>query len=1287
MKEPGPDCFQQNEPVMCSGSEERKQSELLRRNRILSVLHEMALGIMNRRNVVELLETVLERAAELVDAAEGWIVLFNEDRTEQIRVVALGEEGRRLLGQRCPIDSDGVGQVWRSGEMVVINSPAAAGGTDHHGLPGMGAFIGLPLRNGLELAGVISLRHRQPGRRFTQEDEAALEQLAGLASVAYENAVLQRDLAQELSERKLIETAREALYELAEKVHGGLKLPELFKAVHTMIARLVYFDHFFIALYDEASDTVSFPYYVNDWVPVPEARTGGRGLTEYALRRGESIMVSRENYWQLVNSGEVNLCESVMMKVVDQDSFFWLGIPLKSSGNRVFGVLAVAVFEQERSYKPADIDILNFISHQISMAVERVQSQEALRESEEKYRAIVENSTDAIFMIRDGKYHFVNSSLCDIFGLGANRIEGNDIRTLLHPNCREEVWQNYHKRLQGVPVPSPYEVTIINEQGEERSGEINARRILLNGEPVILGVARDNTETRRAVRIQQALYRISEAAAMATDLTELFGAIHATVRDLLPAENFYAALYNESENMLEFPYYTDAYDLWEPRRLFGGGLTDQVISSGKLLCLDEKEIAQLLQQGKIMLKGTLPRQWLGVPLIASDNRIQGAIVVQIYEGPNRYGQMDREVMNTISRQVAMAVERTRAQAALRESEEKYRVIAENTMDAIFVIKNEKYVWANEAMGRMLGIDSGELLGRQVGGFVHQDDWEWFVENYRRNGLGEQGRTFYEIRVITAQGLERVWELNTRPVMVGGEPAIQGLARDVTERDRSARLQNALYRIAEATSSTSNLENLYWAVHRIVGGLMPADNFYIALYNKAEQTISFPYFVDQKDPPQVPRRVRRGITEYVIRQGRPVCIDQAELLALRERREVSAGSADALNWLGVPLKEVDGQVFGVMAMKIYQGNYRYTESDVNMLSAISGQVAMAIQRKQAEEKLRFISLHDALTGLFNRAYFETELQRLNTKRDGGAAVIVCDVDGLKLVNDTLGHLAGDRVLAAVAGILRKSVRQADMVARIGGDEFAVLLQDGDATVVGMVCQRIRQEIRNFNRRRQKMPVSLSVGHSFREQRPFDAREIFREADNHMYREKLHRSRSTRSSLVQTAMKMLEMRDFLTEGHGERLQDMVSRLARRLNLPECQIADLRLLARFHDIGKVGIPDRILFKPGPLTPEETKEMQTHCEIGHRIALSSDDITPLADWILKHQEWWNGQGYPLGIKGKDIPVECRVLALADAFDAMTSDRPYRKAMTQEEAVEELRKNAGTQFDPELVELFVEIL
>jgi len=346
-----------------------------------------------------------------------------------------------------------------------------------------------------------------------------------------------------------------------------------------------------------------------------------------------------------------------------------------------------------------------------------------------------------------------------------------------------------------------------------------------------------------------------------------------------------------------------------------------------------------------------------------------------------------------------------------------------------------------------------------------------------------------------------------------------------------------------------------------------------------------------------------------------------------------------------------------------------------------------ERKQAEARLKYVSFHDSLTGLYNRSYFEETMQRLAANpANRSIGLMICDLDGLKMVNDTLGHEYGDQLLISTANILTQCLPGSAVVARIGGDEFAVVLDDTTEAQMEECCQTIRHELNNCNVNSQGIPMSVSVGSALAAGSSVFVKDLYKEADNNMYREKLHRGQSARSAVVQTVMRLLEARDFITEGHADRLQDMVSSLGQAVGLPEGKLADLRLLAQFHDIGKVGIPDRILLKPGPLTKQEFIEMQRHCEIGHRIALSSPDLAPIAEWILKHHEWWNGGGYPLGLAGDAIPLESRILAIADAYDAMTSNRPYRSAMSREAAVAELKRCAGTQFDRDLVDKFCRI-
>jgi diguanylate cyclase (GGDEF)-like protein/PAS domain S-box-containing protein len=360
--------------------------------------------------------------------------------------------------------------------------------------------------------------------------------------------------------------------------------------------------------------------------------------------------------------------------------------------------------------------------------------------------------------------------------------------------------------------------------------------------------------------------------------------------------------------------------------------------------------------------------------------------------------------------------------------------------------------------------------------------------------------------------------------------------------------------------------------------------------------------------------------------------------------------------------------------------------VNHHKVIQCNIRDITQRKQAEEQLRHLSLHDALTGLYNRVYFLEEMQRLKSGRFDPVGIMIGDVDGLKLVNDTLGHSMGDTVLVTAANIIQECFRGSDVVSRVGGDEFAVLLPNTERNVIESACCRIRNAVSRNNVSNLQLPLSISLGFAVADGKS-SMEELYKEADNQMYREKLHRSQSARSAIVQTLKKALEARDFMTEGHVNRLKLLMVTFAPMIRMSEQRVSDLLLLAQFHDIGKVGIPDSILFKPSYLTPNEYAEMQRHCEIGYRIAQSSPDLAPIADLILKHHEWWNGRGYPLGLKGEGIPLECCILAIADAYDSMTSERPYHKPIPQEEAVAELKKCAGTQFNPELVDKFVQIL
>lgn len=355
---------------------------------------------------------------------------------------------------------------------------------------------------------------------------------------------------------------------------------------------------------------------------------------------------------------------------------------------------------------------------------------------------------------------------------------------------------------------------------------------------------------------------------------------------------------------------------------------------------------------------------------------------------------------------------------------------------------------------------------------------------------------------------------------------------------------------------------------------------------------------------------------------------------------------------------------------------------NKLTYIQGYMLDISQRKEAEEAIRYLSYHDKLTGLYNRLYFEEKLLRLDHPIYLPLSVIVIDVNGLKLVNDVLGHFKGDELLIQVAAAIKNCCRKEDVACRWGGDEYMVLLPATKASTANQICDRIKTCCENVVI--QGLQVSASLGVMTKEHNNQDINEVLRLAEEKMYRNKLLQHTSNRNVVIRSLEKSLQSRSDETELHTQRLIQAVVQMGQYLRLSQSDLDELVLLAALHDIGKIAIPDYILNKPSALTDGEWVIMKKHSESGYRIAQSSPEMASVADTILYHHERWDGKGYPLGLQGRDIPLPSRILAIVDAYDVMTNGRPYKEKISSEMAIAELKRCAGTQFDPELVEAFI---
>lgn len=346
--------------------------------------------------------------------------------------------------------------------------------------------------------------------------------------------------------------------------------------------------------------------------------------------------------------------------------------------------------------------------------------------------------------------------------------------------------------------------------------------------------------------------------------------------------------------------------------------------------------------------------------------------------------------------------------------------------------------------------------------------------------------------------------------------------------------------------------------------------------------------------------------------------------------------------------------------------------------------ITLQKKYLDD-ITYMSYHDQLTGLWNRHYFADYIEKSDMSLLLPITVMMADVNGLKLVNDGFGHAAGDELIQAAAKSLQACIPRDSIIARWGGDEFLMLLPNTDLKSSQVIHDEILKKVQG-KKISDMIPVSIAIGSITNESEEFYLEDLIREAEDKMYVSKMQSQASYRSSIVDSLKHVLFEQDYETEEHTQRISKMAMAVAQRLGLSKSDKDKLTLLGSLHDIGKTGIPTSILSCPDQLSDEQWEMMKKHPEIGYRICVNVPELNGIADLILTHHEHWNGQGYPRGLKGSEIPLLSRLIAILDAFDVIIHGRPYKKEQSPNWAIDEIKRCAGTQFDPNLVKVFVQV-
>lgn len=699
------------------------------------------------------------------------------------------------------------------------------------------------------------------------------------------------------------------------------------------------------------------------------------------------------------------------------------------------------------------------------------------------------------------------------------------------------------------------------------------------------GYVTDITEQRRSQSVHEALYQISTAVITAADLNELFTDIHAILRRLLPANNFFIALYDPAEDLIHFPYYVDEYDAPPGSKKPHRGLTEYVLRTGQTLLASPELFADLVTRGEVILDGSPSVDWLGVPLKLEGNTL-GVMAVQSYTQSLRLGKNEVQMMEFVSSQIAQAIERRRALDEMHRRLEELTVLHSVASFSVEAASEDDLI---------------ELATRLIGESL-------FTDNFGLMMLDEQTQT-----LVMHPSYHRSEGVYCPPVPLG--QGITGLVALTGQSYRSSDVTLEPMYIDARPGTCSELCAPLKVGNRVIG-VVNSESYQPDAFTDADQRLL---------------ETIAGQVATAIEKLRLLSHSQHGLMRLNALRMIDMsinGNVDLQVTLNVVLTQTIQQL-AVDAADIYLYN---PHTHLLELAVFSG---------------------------FRTSQYQRASIRLN---DGRAGRIALDRIPLYLPDNTVGNEASDSTL------------------KPPGEDFATYFG------VPIIAKGQTRGLLEVFHRRPFHPESEWVNFL-----GALAGQAAIAIDNAGLFDALQRSNQELMVAYNATLEgwahALELRDRETKGHSQRVTDLTLRLARAMNVSDPELDHIRRGALMHDIGKMGIPDSILQKTGPLTKEEWEVMHRHPIYAFDMLFPISYMRPSLDIPYRHHEKWDGSGYPARLKGEQIPLAARIFAVVDVWDALTSDRPYRSAWTKPQALDYIRQQAGTHFDPHVAAMFLQLI